>query len=569
MATVDGLRPTQPSRPTLRQNTGRVGVRYSTEQQVGLRPSAAPVSSFVRPAAPAGVGNDALLLANSLADLSPALAKIAHNTQVAEAQKQKSVDELYKEKMDQIAADFSKDKEVGAVSLAQAGQLAPDASPIIRARIAQAIGRTQAKQWIQDRIQGILENDNVRLNTANRTAEIDKIRAEATGMAGDNPDNAFYGSGFVDQVNKSLSEFETGWQRETASYHQKIQADDFASSVEEALKNGGDLVQLDKTYGESSSLNPLERKKVVMDTALSTAIANQDKGMLDRIPQLFLNADYKEKIAKAKEQIDNARFAKWSQGKQIQEYQRTQAIRQAKLSALQRMASGEDINPADYAKQPEVFEFVANNISKPFVNPTVSARNAAFIRDRVMQAGITGNFTDALGDQFAKYIGGDESKVNTETLQDYVMNLNGISGADRQKLIDEMPQLMDGVNFMRDPYVTSTFKTVEDDIKAFMNNPLSKVVTLQGINPQTEVRRTYQQYIQQELYSDLEEGKGIPTGRRKVEILRAAEDAALQKLNRIQQMVKHGGDQSQANTTTTPTQPADSGVKTVNFGDLK
>lgn len=535
MTNVDGLRPTQSSRPKLRQKEGRVVTRRDVQQQVQLRPSAAPVASFVR-APEVQVSGDTMRLAQALSSISPALAQVGRGAAEARVAEQKAIDEGYLENLKYHAERFTQDREVGAVKAAQLKQITPDASPIVAAKLAQAIGRKEAGTWVQDRIQGILENDSIRLNSQARQAEIAKIKAEAIALVGDDPEHAFYGGGFLDKVSSSMAEFEMNWVRETAAHQEKILAEDFSSRVEKTLLGGGDLVALDAEEGQSSALDNLQRKQIVFDTALNTAMARKDKSLLDRIPPLFLNAESKQKIAQAKEQIDNARFTKWSQAKQVEEYNRQAQERSMMRQALQRMASGEDLDPAEYANNPKVFEFVASNISKPLVNPVKSARNSAWVRDRILQAGISGSYSDALGEGFSAFMGGEDN-VSVEAMQDYVTNLDGIGAADRQKLIEEIPQLMDGVNFMRDEYVTTAFRTVEEDIKAFMASPLSQVVVMRGVNPQTEVRRAYQQFIQQEVLEDLETGKGVPTGARKKEIVRGAEEVAISRLQRIQQMV--------------------------------
>src|SRR5690606_19943034 len=136
---------------------------------------------------------------------------------------------------------------------------------------AEATGLIEGKKWIESKIEGILNNDEIRLNTEARRAAIEQIRAEALEFVGD---NKFYGNGFLSQIDRSLAEFESAWLRETAAYHQQVQAEAFSSLVAEVIRQGGDPLTLDDEW-KNSSHNNLERKRIVLDTYIAEASATK------------------------------------------------------------------------------------------------------------------------------------------------------------------------------------------------------------------------------------------------------------------------------------------------------
>src|SRR5690606_23945174 len=217
MAVVPGLRPTDSNRPSMRQKKGRTATRRDSSARVGLNPVATPVSTYTRPAM-ARTDDNITRLANALGELAPSLAEFA-------VQRHKQLERSQEEVLRYLTELFMKDKQTGAISAAQVGEVLPETVPTIRARIAEATGLIEGKKWIESKIEGILNNDEIRLNTEARRAAIEQIRAEALEFVGD---NKFYGNGFLSQIDRSLAEFESAWLRETAAYHQQVQAEAFS-----------------------------------------------------------------------------------------------------------------------------------------------------------------------------------------------------------------------------------------------------------------------------------------------------------------------------------------------------
>lgn len=525
MDNVPGLRPSTSSRPSVRQKRGRAVTQRDTSARVGLAPAAARVDTYVRPQAIAQ-DNRMGQLADALASLNPALEKYAAATT-------KDVEKEQMQKLRFYTEQFMRDKESGAVSATQVQEQFPELVPTVAARIAQATGEQEAKQWALDQVQEILQNDELRLNTANRKQFLDGIRKQAFERTGGQD---FYGTGFLDQVDRTLNEFETTWMRETAQYHQELQKNSFSDAVVNTLKSGGDLLALDNEWKQSSSLNNVERNKIIVDSVIAQAIADSNPKMLDTVPTRFLNAESKAELAKVGQQIEAAKYSEFVRAKEIAEFQRSQSIRAGKAAILQRLVSGDAVNPADYYKTPELYEYALRLNSQPTLDATYSTRNAASVRSKLLQAGTTGSFTQAFeADPEFLYDFRQDGEVTEDRLRDHIMARSDLNPNDKQKLIDEIPVLMGGVNMLRDQDVTTYFDSnLGDDLKVFAQSPQGQILQIQGVNAQGAVRSTFFNTLAYEVNAYIEENGELPRGRAKLELMERARQAADMRLQTLQ-----------------------------------
>lgn len=514
---------------SLRDKKARVQVQRTQGQQVQLTPTSAPVNSYV---APVSVGRDDSVdqLINSLGSIDSSLKQYAAVAQHQKEQEQETKLAFY-------THQFAKDRQVGAVDAAQVKEVFPELVPTIAARVAQATGEMQAKQWAQDKIQSVLEDSNIRLNTQNRKAYLDKVRQEAQGMVGD---NEFYGTGFLTQLDQSLNEYESSWARETAAYHEQVQAESFAGKVSDALNKGGDLEALDEQWKASSSLNNLQRNKLVIETALDVAASKGDEKILQSIPKRFLNAEAKAKFKQLTEQIQSARYSDYIRNKQMQEYQRQETARSKLQEALNRIAKGEQFSPLEYRQYPEIMDNIARWQTTTTTSSLDSVRNAEGITSKIFSAATTGGFKEAFKDDLLfQNIFKDDGEVSVERMRDYVMRRSDINPQEKIKLIEQMPSIMEGVNFLRNPDFTQSYESsVGDDVKTFLQSPFGQPLQKLGYNVQGQVRGAYNEHLRREVAAYMEDKGEMPRGSAKLEILQRAEDAAMKKLQYIQQHSK-------------------------------
>ncbi|MCW8160670.1 hypothetical protein D7236_08320 [Stutzerimonas stutzeri] len=452
---------------------------------------------------------------------------------------------------------FMRDKESGAVSATQVQEQFPELVPTVAARIAQATGEQEAKQWALDQVQEVLQNDELRLNTANRKQFLDGIRKQAFERTGGQD---FYGTGFLDQVDRTLNEFETTWMRETAQYHQELQKNSFSDAVVNTLKSGGDLLALDNEWKQSSSLNNVERNKIIVDSVIAQAIADSNPKMLDTVPTRFLNAESKAELAKVGQQIEAAKYSEFVRAKEIAEFQRSQSIRAGKASILQRLVSGDAVNPADYYKTPELYEYALRLNSQPTLDATYSTRNAASVRSKLLQAGTTGSFIQAFEtDPEFLYDFRQDGEVTEDRLRDHIMARSDLNPNDKQKLMDDLPQLMGGVNMLRDQEVKTYFDAyVGFDLKNLATSELGKAVfPLKGINPEGEVRRAFYDVYALELSNYIEKNNQLPRGDAKTPLLEKAREAAERRILSLQNLLT--APQATNNPAPTPQRAAPEG----------
>lgn len=524
---VAGLRSTNEGQSATSRKRGRLTVNRETSSRVSLRPTAAPVDTFERVGQAPDVSSNAERLSRALAQLNPAIGRLA-------GQYQQNKENEQMEKLKFYTEQFMADKETGAVSSSQVKEMFPELVPTVAARIAQATGELEARRWAQDKIQEVLENDELRLNTQSRRAFLDGIRQEALQMSGD---NEFYGTGFMTQLDRSLNEFETTWMRETANYHEQLQTESFSNHVAETLRSGGDLLALDAQWKETSSLSNRERNAVVVETAINEAVSSLNTGILDRLPTRFLNAETKARVASAREKVESAMYSRFVRSKELDNYERSNRVRTGKVNILTRMAQGEEINPSEFYNQPELFEYALRLNNQPSLNSTVSVRNAEHLKAQILQAGTTGNFMDAFKDDpnFQLSVGGEED-VSEDFLRDYILNRDDLNPAEKQSLIEEVPMLMDGVNFIRNPDFTTHFNnSIGNDLEVFAKSVQGQVLQQMGVNVQGDVQTSYREHLRQEVMAYIEEKNRMPRGQDKLDILRRADEAATRRLQFIQQ----------------------------------
>jgi hypothetical protein len=564
MDKVNGLTSVGQESNKLRQKDGRVATQRAAAKGYSLSPSAAPTGTYVKAAGPAQDNRTGLLI-NALSSISPALER-------AYAARKESLENTQMPNVPLWASQFAKDREIGAVDSAQVKEMFPEAVPTVVARIQQSTGEIHARRWAIEKVQRLLEDDSIRLNSEQRQAYLDQVRAEALELVAGKD---FYGAGFIEQLDRSLNQFETTWLQETAKYHEDVQAEALANKAAEALKSGGDLLELDSQWNASSSLNHQQRNEVVVNAAIAQAMTDLDSRLLDRVPDRFLNAESKAKFEQAKRQIATTRHTQYTRSLQMQEQQRKEQLRQQKLEVIQRVASGEYVSPVEAYNNPDLYEFIVEVNNKPAINPTLSKAQAAQFESSVMEAATSGSFLDAFGDDPGfRFLFPDESAVTEDGLRDYILSRWDINQGDKVKLIEKLPDLMQGVDFLRDPAISAEYENgIGSDAKVFAQSLLGSQLMGMGFNIQGNTRTAFYTELRKGFTAYIEEHGQIPTGQARNEIIKAATEAATSRLSYIQsnfrslsreQMEKTFGTKP---TTTQPESDNDSNV--VDWGELK
>jgi len=466
----------------------------------------------------------AFALAEALAAAGPELDRFQKDWEQKKTQEQSMKIDAYKER-------FLQDWKGGAVSQAQVRERFPETVPIIAARIAESVGADYGKKAIQSIIEEVNMNDELRLDSAKRNAFVQEKKKELLSQVGSG--NDFYLNGMAKSVDSELNQFENTWQRETASYHQDVQAEAFKNEVASALVKGIDLNLVDQKWKSSSSLNNLERNKAVIDATTNLAFVSDNPALLDQIPQRFLNNSTKLEVEKTKIQIQAARMTKVRDAQTLTNIQRDEQLRNSKIGMISNIAAGRTVDPARFRDNPEAFEF-ALRIKDMGVLPTYqSVANSQAIRTEILNGSTL--FTG----------------LDQRTMTDAVLNNPNINPAEKEKIIAEIPTLIEGRIALDDPMVKSVLDLrINASLKALessTSNMVSQITT--GRNLRTEVMKTFDAGLRQEFQAFYEDKKRWPTGAEKQAIIDRQADKAE---NLLRELIRPQGTRPQGAQPTTP-----------------
>jgi hypothetical protein len=441
-------------------------------------------------------------------------------------------------KVEAYKEQFQRDRQSGAVTDAQIKKVLPEVVPVVAARVAESVGLDFGRKQANTLIDEINGNDSLRLDSKARADFIAKKRAEIVGNIG--KDDEFYKSGVIKGIDQELRGVENGWQRQTADYHQLKQGEAFANEVSQALSGGGDLTAIDKNWGQSSSLNNQERKKIVVDTTIQRAYATDDPSLLAKVPTVFLNDEYKRQLKQAELQIQQIRIGKVRDAKFIEGVQREDATRSAKSSIVATLAQGGQVNPAQYRNDPEAFNYAMQMKDQAIVPEAQSVANATRARTAILNGATVGT-------------------LNQNQLIDQILANPAMAPKDKQKLIEDVPKLMEGMLIMKDDSVTSAMSNRLDPvIKAIETGPFAKLFQVQGINVRGQALSMFQSNLQQSMVAWFEDpkfgqGKQWPTGLEKQRIINEAIQSTETNIMKMTEMyTKQGGVAPAAGGAPTP-----------------
>lgn len=494
--------------------------------QVGYDPRAEALQTTAQPnvqTEQAGYdprSSKAFQLAEALGKAQPILDQFNQDYERKKLQDQLMKVDAYKEK-------FNQDYQGGAVTAAQVKERFPDTVPVVAARVAESIGLDHGKKQINAVIDEINQNDTLRLDPKARADFIAKKRSEIVGTIG--KDNEFFASGVVKGIDQELRGWENGWQRETATYHTKVQSEAFSAEVGQALSSGGDLTAIDKKWGVSSSLNNQERKKLVVDTVIARAYATDDPSLLAKVPTMFLNDEYKKQLKQAELQIQQIRIGKVRDAKFIESTQREEATRGAKVDIIGKLAKGELIDPAAYRGDPEAFNYAMQIKDAGRLPDTQSVANATKVRTAILNGSTVGT-------------------MNQNQVIDQVMANPAINPKEKQKLIEDVPKLMEGMLLLKDEGVQTAMSTrIDARLKVLEGSTNAKIQALiTGGNLRAQAMQVFENGLQSSFVAYFEDNKQWPTGKAKQDIIRVETEKAERLIEELTRM----------GTTTAPTGPA-------------
>lgn len=443
--------------------------------------------------------SSAFQLAEALGRAQPVLDKFAEDMK-ADKRRQEILDNM---KVPAFIEKAQQEIGTGVVDAVQAKQVAPGASEVVQARTNDGLGAEWGRKNVQSLIDGVNADANLIQDPEKRAQFIAQKRREL--IAQIPKGNDFFLSGALGAIDKEINSFENKWQAKSAAYAVEVQTKDFSGKVLEALASENPdeaLLKLDQTWKMSSALDNTTRNDLVVKTATQQAYGERNPAILDKIPQRFLNAETKAQITKVRAQIQELKLSDYRAVKTIENDQREELVRTGKTNILTRLTKGEMVDPAEFQTQPELYKFAVEMKDAPRLPSALSTANAQKIRTGILNQ--------------ATVEGLDQNK-----LIDQIQGNKSLNPSEREKLINEIPKLIEGNIAMNDEMVKSSLNLrLEARLKALESSPnalVQRMVT--GNNLRSQVLRSFDVNIRNSFQSYYEDNQRWPTGRAKQDIV--------------------------------------------------
>jgi hypothetical protein len=416
-------------------------------------------------------------------------------------------------KVDAYKERFKQDNTSGAVTATQVGKLYPETVPTVRARIAEGAGFDYGRTLIQSALDTVLKDDSIRLDSTKRAAYLKQQRDELIGgLQGDD----FYKSGAIRAIDAELKTYENTWQQQTATYHNEVQSKDFRSKVTTVFTTYGDvsgvgkaLEDLDSQWKVSSSLNNLERNKIVVDEVTKLAFASDNPAMLDLIPDRFLNTESKAELKQMKVAIQTKRLTDFRNEQYLVGVQREKNIRDGKISMIDSVLEGKPVDAAAYKNEPELFAFAMDMKDVNRLPEVQSVAAAQQIRTSILD-------------------GSSVAGMDQNTIVTSILNNKSINPTEKKALIDEVPKLLEGRIAMDDPMVKNVIELrINPSLQALersTNSVIQRIIT--GENLRGQSIRMFEVGVRNAFEAYYQDNKRWPTGRAKLDIIEAETEKA-------------------------------------------
>lgn len=446
--------------------------------------------------------SQAFQLAEALGKAEPVIKQFNEDYERKKLQEQILKREAYAER-------FRQDRDGGDITAVQVGQKYPEMVPAVRGQVVTVIGEKDGKQFAQPVLDGILKDENLRYNTEARTAHLKAKRAEfIANLKGDD----FYKAGAIRAFDAEMGQYENSFQRETATRDIALLTEKFDSEVEKTFAQPDPkkaLEALDATWKANNGLSNQTRNERVVTTATKLAFATDRPEILDQIPERFLNAETKAVIAKTKVQVQELRMTNFRNAQAIKSAQREEGVRNAKVDMINRVARGEQVDPAQYRNDPEAFNFAMSMKDAGRLPDAQSAATAQAIRTQILNTSTVSGL--------------DQGQVVNQILANPALNPK-----EKQALINDVPKLIEGQIALNDPMVKSAMDArIDARLKSLESSTNASVqARINGRNLRSEVVRSFDMGVRQSFQSYFEENGRWPTGRAKQDIVDIQTDRA-------------------------------------------
>lgn len=289
-----------------------------------------------------------------------------------------------------------------------------------------------------------------------------------------------------------------------------------------ASQNAAEAV--DQTFQSTSSINPIRRRELTVNTAIQLAQANRDTSILDRIPSYMLTVpDVAKRVADARRGISQLTVQDFDNQVKLDAYNKKQAQNQAELDFLQKKANGDPVNAQDYINDPELYTFVQSHWNDDFTDPVTSSQNKNHLIDVMMSLGNNGNAKNPDGSPVD--IPGDST---VDKISYLIKNAPGLSSKDRLDMMSHAQDYADGFDSTTDRMTEARYNAyVGARITGLMNTQDARFAArFNDLNLQEGARQAFDDVVTASVAESLGAGHGVPRGKDKQEILDQAVAAA-------------------------------------------
>lgn len=444
---------------------------------------------------------------------------IATNQATSTIQQAQAVDnEQQLQKVPLMVQQFRDAHGSGSVSMSQITQQF-STNPIITARIAESLGNKRGSDAANTINQEISQNNALKLDPIARNEFITKRITELSEEHGAYTEgNDFFGSGYAEAISDNMVRFNSGYEAETQKYHTAVQEDGFSKAITDDIlyKGGHRLEQIDANWSTTSSLDHLKRKELVVKTVIDNAHTYGSPQMLDNIPDKFLNAESKNLILKAKQEIASNGWANYSRGQTLAKDQKEQMVSAGKTQILQEIMDGKHPDIRAYAtKDPELGAYAQQQTNAITVPDSISAEAVLTFKTEAM-TGAT------FGEGFSQ-----------KDLVASVQNNTKMNPVDKQKLIGEIPELQQGMRLLKDPSVLDASKSLDTNITDSLASPMGQMSKLTGVNVRSTVMNEFNSDLRNRFNSYWQETGKYPVGNAKDDIVDKARARAEERIIKL------------------------------------
>lgn len=352
-----------------------------------------------------------------------------------------------------------------------------------------------------------------------------------------------------------------------------VSVSSFLEALDKRGPSGNRLSGLDEIYAKTSGINPARRREIIVDSVVKYAVDSGDESILDRLEadtvnketgQSYLLESHRSKIEKARSDLADVKYRRFTQNLTLQEKAREEENRMWRNDMTTRYLKGQPIDLVKDATGPDGLvdstkrKFLDDLENSARVSSLDSAEASSNFEDALLSAStFGGSFKDLFkNDIVLGPIVQNGGSPSPDEIRDHIIRRTDINPADKEKLVAKVDTLLQGVSLMRDPDISTAYKEgVGMDVDAFIKNVQNTPVVYKNPTLASSVQNAYMGEIKRQVKADIEDGKGVPRGNRKLEIIDKAQEKAKAKLQEFFPKDNQASNTPAPNNTPQPSPP--------------